>query len=201
MLILPWYQMIYLFILPLNFSNILFLSDINTLILKQDNGSILLTVPSPFRRHELQTESMIRYPILVFSILFLSTAQGVYAQSGDAQITEAFFRQYALDPMKAFDYAFSTNKWMDRNQDAVENLKNQYNQLLPLIGTYYGYDLISEKSMGDHLKVSSFMLRYDRQPMRLTFVFYKPKDQWQVQNLKYDDKLPEELEEAAKKNN
>ena len=133
-----------------------------------------------------------------FLFIFLGYTNGLYAQSGDEKITEEFFRQYALDPMKAFDYAFSTNKWMERNQDAVENLKNQYNNLLPLIGSYYGYDLIIEKSMGDPLKVNSFILRYDRQPIRLTFIFYKPKDLWQVQNLKYDDTLPEELEEASK---
>ncbi len=129
---------------------------------------------------------------------FLCLTDTLQAQSEDEKITEEFFRQYVLDPMKAFDYAFSTNKWMERNQDAVENLKNQYNNLLPLIGSYYGYDLIIEKSMGDHLKVNSFILRYDRQPIRLTFIFYKPKDRWQVQNLKYDDTLPEELEEASK---
>ena len=143
---------------------------------------------------------MIRYLISGVLIIFMSLAGNLHAQSGDERITEEFFRQYALDPMKAFDYAFSTNKWMERNQDAVENLKNQYGKLLPLIGTYYGYDLITEKSKGDHLKVASFILRYDRQPIRLTFIFYKPKDRWQVQNLKYDDKLPEELEEASKKN-
>lgn len=137
--------------------------------------------------------------ICIIFIVCAGIQQEVHAQSGDERIIEEFFRQYALDPMKAFDYAFSTNKWMERNQDAVENLKNQYGNLLPLIGNYYGYDLLSEKYQGDNLKVSSFILRYDRQPMRLTFIFYKPKDRWQVQNLKYDDKLPEELEESAKK--
>ena len=143
---------------------------------------------------------MIRILICVTLIGLLGITNELQAQTEHNQITEEFFRQYALDPMKAFDYAFSTNKWMDRNQDAVENLKNQYNNLLPLIGNYYGYDLITEKSQGDHLKVSSYILRYDRQPIRLTFLFYRPKDRWQVQNLKYDDKLPEELEESAKQN-
>ncbi len=133
-----------------------------------------------------------------FLIFFLGFADGIQAQSGEEKITEEFFRQYALDPMKAFDYAFSTNKWMERNQDAVDNLKNQYKNLLPLIGSYNGYDLITEKSLGDNLKVNSFILLYDRQPIRLTFILYMPKDRWQVQNLKYDDTLPEELEEASK---
>lgn len=139
-----------------------------------------------------------KYLISSFLIVFIFVTHDLHGQTGDEAITEDFFRQYALDPMKAFDYAFSTNEWMERNQDAVDNLKNQYSNLLPLIGNYYGYDLVTEKSRGEHLKVRSYMLRYDRQPIRLTFVLYKPKDRWQVQNLKYDDKLPDELEESTK---
>ncbi|NND16143.1 MAG: hypothetical protein HKN89_07440 [Eudoraea sp.] len=135
---------------------------------------------------------------LIAFLLGLGLTSEIKGQTTHESITEEFFKQYALDPIKAFDYAFATNIWMERNQDAVDNLKNQYSTLLPLIGQYHGYDLIVEKSIGSHLKLQSFFLRYDRQPIRLTFVLYRPNDKWQVQNLKYDDNLPEELEESAK---
>ncbi|MDH3698933.1 MAG: hypothetical protein OER83_06305 [Flavobacteriaceae bacterium] len=135
---------------------------------------------------------------LIYFFLGFCFLNSLYGQTSHETITQEFFKQYALDPLKAFDFAFSTNKWMDRNQDAVDNLKNQYANLLPLIGQYHGYDLLVEKDIGGHLKLQSFFLRYDRQPIRLTFVLYKPNDRWQVQNLKYDDNLPEELEESAK---
>ncbi len=121
------------------------------------------------------------------------------AQASDKEITEEFFKLYAMDPTKALDYAFSTNKWMARNPDAVENLKNQFNNLIPLIGNYNGYELIVERSIGENLKLASFMAKYDRQPIRWTFVLYRSKDVWQVQNLKYDDKLTSELEESSKR--
>ena len=121
----------------------------------------------------------------------------IKAQTDHMDIVDEFFTLYAIDPMKAFDYAFATNKWMERNQDAVDNLKNQFNNLLPLIGNYRGYELIVEKSIGDNLKMASFMARYERQPIRLTFVFYRPHKTWQVQNLKYDDRLSNEIEESG----
>jgi len=135
-------------------------------------------------------------PFLLITLI----ASNLYAQPSEKDITNEFFKLYSIDPMKAFDYAFATNIWMERNQDAVDNLKNQYSNLLALIGQYHGYELITEKSIGERLKLFSFMVKYERQPIRLTFIFYKPHKTWQVQNLKYDDKLDEELEEASKQN-
>ena len=134
----------------------------------------------------------------VLLLITLGYTSSLPAQATEREITEEFFRLYAIDPLKALDYAFSTNKWMERNKDAVESLKNQYYNLLPLIGNYNGYELISEKSMGENLKLASFMAKYDRQPIRWTFILYKPKDTWQVQNLKFDDKLGSDLEESSK---
>ena len=137
---------------------------------------------------------------LIFTFLLISCYSNyLNAQVSEKEITEEFFKLYAIDPMKALDYAFSTNKWMERNADAVENLKNQFYNLIPLIGNYYGYELIAERNLGENLKLASFMAKYDRQPIRWTFILYRPNDTWQVQNLKYDDKLSNELEESAKK--
>ena len=143
---------------------------------------------------------MISRTLVILFVISTVLCQGLEAQSSPREITNEFFKRYAIDPMTAFDYAFSTNKWMERNQDAVDNLKNQFSNLLPLIGNYRGYELITEKQIGENLKLASFMTRYDRQPIRWTFVLYKPHDTWQVQNLKFDDRLTSEIEEAANQN-
>lgn len=141
------------------------------------------------------------HKITLLTIVFtLSCMTALDAQTSEKDITTEFFKVFEQDPLKAFDYAFSTNKWMERNQDAVDNLKNQFGNLLPLVGNYYGYAPIVEKNIGENLKLTSFMVRYDRQPIRLTFVFYRPNDIWQVQNLKYDDNLAGEIEESANQN-
>jgi hypothetical protein len=121
------------------------------------------------------------------------------AQTTTEEITDKFFETFEKSPLKAVDYVFGTNSWMvDRNKDGIENVKTQLTSFLGLVGEYYGYEKITEKSVGESYKLVSYMIKYDRQPVRFTFVFYKPKDKWQVQNFQYDDNLDDELEESGK---
>ncbi|WP_435416611.1 hypothetical protein [Polaribacter aestuariivivens] len=138
--------------------------------------------------------------LLLLIIISVTSITELSAQSSEKEITTEFFRVFETEPMKAMDFAFSTNKWMERNIDGVESLKTKFKDILPLIGDYYGYEMITEKSAGNNLKLISYMLKYDRQPVRFTFVLYKPNNKWQVQNLNWDLDIDDELEESAKLN-
>ncbi|WP_373493617.1 hypothetical protein [Aquiflexum sp.] len=136
---------------------------------------------------------------ITLSFLVLFSTNELKAQSTVKEITDEFFITYEESPQNAVDFIFSTNKWMmERNKDGIENVKTQLQSFLGLVGDYYGYEKITEKSIGESFKLISYMMRYDRQPVRFTLVFYKPKDKWQVQNFKYDDNLDAELEESGK---
>lgn len=101
------------------------------------------------------------------------------AQDTTEEITSRFFETYATRPMEAVEYVFSTNRWMiERNKDGIESVKNQLGDFLELVGDYYGFEKITEKRVGESMKLVSFMAKYDRQPIRFTFIFYKPKDKW-----------------------
>ncbi len=137
--------------------------------------------------------------ILTLLIVTVLSTNILKAQTTIDEITTDFFKTYEKSPQKAVDYVFGTNKWMmDRNKDGIENIKTQLTSFLGLVGDYYGYEKITEKSVGESYKLVSYMMKYDRQPVRFTFVFYKPKDKWQVQNFQYDDNLDDELEESGK---
>jgi hypothetical protein len=133
--------------------------------------------------------------LATFILLAISTSK---AQNTPEEMTDRFFETYSSNPVGAVDYIFSTNRWMtERNKDGIENVKTQLTNFLGLVGDYYGYEKITEKRVGESLKLVSFMAKYDRQPVRFTFVFYKPQDKWQVQNFQYDDNLDDELEVSA----
>lgn len=41
------------------------------------------------------------------------------------------------------------------------------------------------------------MIKYDRQPIRFLFIFYRASEKWQLQNFRYDDDFETEIIEAA----
>ena len=123
---------------------------------------------------------------------------GSFGQHDPQQILDKFFNLYGKEsPNEAIDYLFSTNVWMDDAKDQIENVKFKLNGTLKLLGDYAGHELITTKSVGDRLTLYTFMVRYDRQPLRFSLLFYKPSDEWRLLNFRYDDSLSSELDEAA----
>jgi hypothetical protein len=135
--------------------------------------------------------------IILIGLLFISFNS--LSQDDPQKIIDQFFVLYkSKGPIEAVDYIFSTNKWMNESKDQIENVKFKLSGALKQLGDYNGYNLITKKTAGDNLSLYTFMVRYDRQPLRFTMLFYKPNDQWRLQNFSYDYNIPDELEEAAK---
>lgn len=110
-------------------------------------------------------------------------------QSNDQSdlIVNSFFKKYEHENINsAIDYLFSTNKWMKESEEEVEKIKKGLNDFTIRMGKYYGYELVSCKNLNDNLKQYTFQLRYDLQPLRFKIFFYKPNDEWRVQNFEYD---------------
>ena len=133
---------------------------------------------------------------LLISFLFCSITCS--AQDDPQKIIDKFFNLYKKNANEAIDYIFSTNKWMNDSKDQIENVKFKLNSTLKLLGDYTGHNLMTKRTVGEYLALYTFMVRYDRQPLRFTLLFYKPKNEWRLQNFSYDDNIDEELKEAAK---
>ncbi len=134
-------------------------------------------------------------------VLVFFTLTGI-AQTSPEQMVETFFVNYEKDGASiALDNLYSTNKWMSRAKDAIENLKNQLEGLNEdFVGKYYGYELIVEKRLSESYVLLSYLVKYERQPIRFTFQFYKPNDVWLIYSFQFDGDIDEEIEEAAKLN-
>ncbi|WP_162633264.1 hypothetical protein [Echinicola strongylocentroti] len=134
--------------------------------------------------------------ILLLSLTLIASI--TFGQNSTNELTEKFFKKYETNTDEAFDYIFGTNKWMGENKDGTEKVKFQLREYANLMGEYIGFEKLYEKSVGESLKVSVYLVKYDRQPLRFIFKYYKGRDKWKLFNLKFDENIDEELEEIMK---
>ena len=132
-------------------------------------------------------------PILLFGFI-------AFPQQSPNEIVDQFFEEFETKGSSvALDNLYKPNKWMSRNTDAIAQLKSQIEGLNEdYVGKYYGYEFILEKKLADSYILMSYLVKYDRQPIRFTFQFYKPNKDWIIYSFKYDGAVDAEIEETAK---
>ena len=135
--------------------------------------------------------------ILIFCSLFLLALPTAQAQTTSDALLEEFFTKYALDTDTGFDYLFGTNRWMGADNEGVNNVKSRIKNLLGLVGNYIGYEVISEKALGESLKKVVVVVKYERQPLRFNFELYKPDKTWIIFNFSFNEELFEMLEDGG----
>lgn len=133
--------------------------------------------------------------ITVFAILCINS----FAQNSPDAIIKTFFDAYAKNPSKAVEDIYATNPWTARIKDGIENMKNEVSGYTnDFVGKYYGYELITKKQLSESFILYSYMVKYDRQPIRFVFELYKPNDKWTLFSFKIDSNIDDEIEQAAK---
>jgi hypothetical protein len=138
--------------------------------------------------------------IFIGLLIIISSGVMLNAQDSPEKIIEAFFSDYEKKGAgEAVDNLYATNPWTSRIQDAINNVKTQLERFnVDLVGDYYGYEKLTTKKLGDSYVLYSYFIKFDRQFLRLTFQFYKPKDEWRLASFQFDDTFDDEIEEAAK---
>ena len=136
--------------------------------------------------------------ILFFVVVFLLNNISTVAQtkSEEETLTTEFFKTFKTDPVKAYDNLFADNKWISKSD--LETTKIKLKDYFAILGDFYGYEPITIKKAGESYILKSYLVKYDRQPIRITFILYKPVDKWKIQNFSYDTNLGDELDAAAK---
>ncbi|OOQ56854.1 hypothetical protein [Mucilaginibacter pedocola] len=123
----------------------------------------------------------------------------LFAQETPESYITRFFAEYKISPLTAIDKIYASNVWMAGSKEAIDGLKTKLNALsVENVGKYYGQDLITTKQVTSRLKLYSYMVRFDRQPVRFIFKFYKASDKWMLYSFKFDDQMDTELEQSAK---
>ena len=111
-----------------------------------------------------------------------------------------FFETYEKQGVDiALNTIFQTNKYMINESDsAIENLKGSLVSYVKTIGSYHGYEIISEYPISKSIKYYTSIVNYDKQPLRFNFTFYKADNSWVLYSLNFDNNIMDELESMAK---
>lgn len=112
---------------------------------------------------------------------------------------DKFFSLYEAGKFnEAVDAIYATNKWMDQKSDDIHNVKVQLQNLNSLVGDYHGKVKLGEHGLTDRLVYVSYMVLYERQPVRMEFMFYRPVNDWIIYSFSFDDEIDGELVSAGR---
>lgn len=134
-------------------------------------------------------------------VILLLVQHSIFAsgQTSIDTLINDFFKTYQIDRVKAIDDLYKTNPWSTKITDGILSLKKEvmsYDN--DYMGKYYGHELLIFKKVADTYALVSHVVKYDRQPMRFTFQFYKPSDKWRLYSFNIDSNLDDEVEESSK---
>jgi hypothetical protein len=130
-------------------------------------------------------------------LLLLGTVKAQSQEQTPADISKKFFEIYASKPNDAIDYIFTGTKLTKPVNDDITAIKKNLKVTIEQGGAYNGYELITEKSVNNTLKLQSYIAKYDKQPVRFIFIYYKPADKWKIYTFQFNTNLDEELTSAA----
>lgn len=93
-----------------------------------------------------------------------------------------------------FDAGFSeVSKYWPIDDNSIANVKNQINSQLPMIkekfGEAVGYVFFEEKEVSDIFVRFTYIVKYENHILRWVIVFYKPKEGWIINYIKWDDNV------------
>ena len=135
--------------------------------------------------------------IILISIILISLT--TKAQTSPQILIDNFFETYKIDAGKAVKELYETNKWTERIKDDIEKIISAVNGFNEnFMGKYYGKEIITTKKFAESFELYSYMVKYERQPIRFIFKFYKPNSKWVLYSFAFDDSLDTEIQEAAK---
>ena len=120
-------------------------------------------------------------------------------QSAGAVI-DNFFKKYKTSADSAVDYLFGTNKYFS-NPAGIAQLKGKLDSMRASLGGFIGHELIVEKTASPSLVLYSVLVKHEIQPVRFTFIFYRPHSDWIFYRFLFDDQMDLEMEDGAKISN
>jgi hypothetical protein len=124
---------------------------------------------------------------LIVAIASICLMTNLKAQSEPEELLDTFFGIFDRNVDEAIDYLFSTNQLIDPTQQGIKAIKEKLDISRRLLGEYYGHEKVREFEAGYSYRKYIYALKYERQPLKIEIILYKPGEKWKVQNVNFHD--------------
>lgn len=125
----------------------------------------------------------------------------LFAQTTDYHDIAARFFELVKEkkPGEAVDYAFATNPWLEKVPDQVANVRVQFSGLESLVGQYIDQEILIDAKISSRYAYVYYLVAYERQPIKIEFHFYRPKDKWVLLNFFFNADISADVPAFAAK--
>ena len=138
---------------------------------------------------------------IMFSLWLATVTTFASAQVKDdgQELINTFFDHYKNKGYEvALRYTLSTNRWIRPEGNEMNGIVLQLSKELVGIGEYIGYEELKSKRVGSRLRIASYLVYYQRDPIRFTFELYKSSGGWEFSDFKFDSNFDDEINESIK---
>jgi hypothetical protein len=136
-----------------------------------------------------------------FLLLFFFCSQFIFGQETPENIAESFFNFVKLGNYpQAVDYIISINPNLKNDSTFFNKVNNSLENAHARNGAYCGYEFIEKDQVTDSYVTYSYLIKYLNNPARIEIIFYKPRDKWQVNNIRWNPQGREQ-EGRSRENN
>lgn len=130
--------------------------------------------------------------IACFLILVLVSCSSNNKQQ---KLIDTFFLKYEQKGVEsAIEHIYSSNPFMQNEGTCQrDSLTNMLNDLTKQLGKYEGHELLRKEQISKSLEIQSYLVKYERQPLRFNFILYHSMNKWHFQNFQYDSNITDEI--------
>lgn len=131
-----------------------------------------------------------------YILFFLFSSINVFCQISPESVPDSFFIYFKTKGVeRSLQYVFATNKYLKQNPEIVTNMKAKFDKALPILGNFYRYEKYMHKQVGNTFAYLGYLMIFDRQPIKIVFTLYFATDHWQIQDMRFDDKIDDVIKE------
>ena len=131
-----------------------------------------------------------RRSILLSIVMILSLSVNLSWAKEPKEFTQQFFAKIEAGKInEAYDGLFAGSRIPEMKPQAVEMLKRQTSSGLPLYGKIMGSEMVLEEAFGTAVVRLVYVLKLELAPTVWQFFFYKPKDQWFLGHVIFNDQF------------